>query len=152
MEAFIAELKKAFLVAQDAVLNPTFLYQVIVIASIYGVAWLISSSLRRQFSWTREAPANGTHIIRLKMYRLGGTLFPIFTITLLKLTSILGKQYQLDAWLLEVAVVVAIMIFLNSFIRAFVESRGIANFLRWVGLPIVFLHMIDVLPAVIEAL
>ena len=152
MEAFIAELKKAFLVAQDAVLNPTFLYQVIVIASIYGVAWLISSSLRRQFSWTREAPANGTHIIRLKMYRLGGTLFPIFTITLLKLTSILGKQYQLDAWLLEVAVVVAIMIFLNSFIRAFVESRGIANFLRWVGLPIVFLHMIDVLPAVIAAL
>ena len=47
MEAFIAELKKAFLVAQDAVLSPTFLYQVIVIVSIYGVAWLISSSLRR---------------------------------------------------------------------------------------------------------
>ena len=117
MEAFITQIEQSLLSVKQAVMSPTFFYQVIVIVSIYAVAWLISSSLRRQFSWTREAPANGTHIIRLKMYRLGGTLFPIFTITLLKLTSILGKQYQLDAWLLEVAVVVAIMIFLNSFIH-----------------------------------
>tara|TARA_Y100001956_G_C4010505_1_gene137441 strand:+ start:61 stop:201 length:141 start_codon:yes stop_codon:yes gene_type:complete len=34
MEAFIAELNKAFLVAQDAVLSSTFFYQVIVIVSI----------------------------------------------------------------------------------------------------------------------
>lgn len=152
MKVILAELETAWLAAKQAVLSPTFVYQVIVIGSIYLIAWLIASRLRKQFSWTRETPSAGSHILKLKLYRLGGTLFPLITIILLKLTSTLGKQYQLDAWLLEVAVVVAIMIFLNSCIRVFVESKGIASFLRWVGLPIVFLHMIDVLPAVIEAL
>ena len=101
---------------------------------------------------TRNEPQSGAHSLQTFVYRLGGTLFPVFTITLLKLTSVLGKQYQLDAWLLEIAMIIAVMLFLNSIISNFVVNKGIAAFLRWIGLPIVFLHLIDVLPKVIGAL
>ena len=152
MDTLIAEIKQQFQLFQDAVVSPTFIYQAGAILLIYLFAWLISAKVRQQFTLTREKPQEGAHSLQVLGYRAGGTFFPIFTITLLKLTSVLGKQYQLDAWLLEIAVVIAVMIFLNSFIRAFVSSTGIANFLRWVGLPIVFLHLINVLPNVIHAL
>lgn len=152
MENFLAEIERNVQRAQEAVFSPTFVYQLCVILAIYVVAFFVSRQIRGMFPLTRQAPKEGAHSLQLFIYRLGATLFPIFTITLLKLTSILGNQYQLGPWLLDVAVVIAVMIFLNSSISAFVSSNVAAGFLRWVGLPIVFLHLIDVLPTVIDAL
>lgn len=152
MDTIIAEIQEQLALLQQTIVSPTFVYQAGAILLIYLVAWLLSIKVRDQFAVTREEPHEGAHSLQVLGYKAGGTFFPIITISLLKLTSVLGKQYQLDAWLLEIAVVIAVMIFLNSFIRAFVKSVGIATFLRWVGLPIVFLHMINVLPKVIGAL
>ena len=71
---------------------------------------------------------------------------------MLKLTTVLGAQFQFDAWLLEIAVVVALMLFVNSLITGFVENNTIAAFMRWVGLPILFLHLVGVLPLITSAL
>ncbi len=66
------------------------------------------------------------------LYNLGEALFPLITISMLKLTTVLGAQFQFDAWLLEIAVVVALMLFVNSLITGFVENNTIAAFMRWV--------------------
>ena len=152
MENFVAELQSQFQHLQEAVVSPGFLYQVAALLAIYLVGWLVSRKIRSLFVLPRQEPKEGAHSLQMFVYRLGGTLFPIITITLLKLTSVLGKQYQLDAWLLEIAVVIAVLIFIHSCIREFVSNKGIATFLRWVGIPIVFLHLINVLPKVIGAL
>lgn len=152
MENLVSTVNNFIHQLQEQIVSPTFVYQVAALLIIYLIGWLVSRKLRNIFALTRAKPEAGTHSLQMFIYRLGGTLFPIVTITLLKLTTILGKQYQLDAWLLEIAVVIAVMIFLHSFIREFVDNKGIATFLRWVGLPIVFLHLIDVLPKVIGAL
>ena len=148
MENLVSSIQNYYQQALEQILSPTFLYQLGALLIIYLVGWLASRKVRDLFPMTRNEPQSGAHSLQTFVYRLGGTLFPVFTITLLKLTSVLGKQYQLDAWLLEIAM----MLFLNSIISNFVVNKGIAAFLRWIGLPIVFLHLIDVLPKVIGAL
>lgn len=152
MENLVSSFQQYFQQAQEQILSPTFLYQVGALLIIYLVGWLASRKVRDIFPMTRDEPQSGAHSVQTFVYRLGGTLFPVFTITLLKLTTVLGKQYQLDPWLLEIAMIIAVMLFLNSVISNFVVNKGIAAFLRWIGLPIVFLHLIDVLPKVIGAL
>ena len=152
MENLVSSIQNYYQQALQQILSPTFLYQVGALLIIYLVGWLASRKVRDLFPMTRNEPQSGAHSLQTFVYRLGGTLFPVFTITLLKLTSVLGKQYQLDAWLLEIAMIIAVMLFLNSVISNFVVNKGIAAFLRWIGLPIVFLHLIDVLPKVIGAL
>ncbi len=152
MENLVSSIQNYYQQALEQILSPTFLYQLGALLIIYLVGWLASRKVRDLFPMTRNEPQSGAHSLQTFVYRLGGTLFPVFTITLLKLTSVLGKQYQLDAWLLEIAMIIAVMLFLNSIISNFVVNKGIAAFLRWIGLPIVFLHLIDVLPKVIGAL
>ena len=152
MENLVSSFQKYYQQALEQIVSPTFLYQVGALLIIYLVGWLASRKVRDIFPMTRDEPESGAHSVQTFVYRLGGTLFPVFTITLLKLTTVLGKQYQLDPWLLEIAMIIAVMLFLNSVISNFVVNKGIAAFLRWIGLPIVFLHLIDVLPKVIGAL
>ncbi|GGW93520.1 mechanosensitive ion channel family protein [Alteromonas halophila] len=135
-----------------AVVSTEFLMQLLVIGLIYLASFVIAVRLKKQFRYTHSQPESGAHSLYVLIYKLGSAIFPVLTISFLKLTTVLGEQYQFDAWLLNIALVVAVMIFLNSFINAFVSNGIIAAFMRWVGLPIVFLHLIGVLPTVIEAL
>ena len=152
MENLVSSFQKYYQQALEQIVSPTFLYQVGALLIIYLVGWLASRKVRDIFPMTRDEPESGAHSVQTFVYRLGGTLFPVFTITLLKLTTVLGKQYQLDPWLLEIAMIIAVMLFLNSVISNFVVNKGIAAFLRWIGLPIVFLHLIDVLLTALDRL
>lgn len=138
--------------ANDAIVSTQFLVQICLIAGIYLIAYLMAGTLRGRIPFTRTMPGEGAHSLHWLGWKLGGVLFPILAITLLKLTTVLGNEYQFNAWLLEVALVIAVMLFLTSCIRAFVTSDTVAMFMRWVGLPLVFLHLIGVLPAVVDAL
>ena len=138
--------------ANEAIVSTQFLVQICLIAGIYLIAFLMASTLRSRIPFTRATPDEGAHSLHWLGWRVGGILFPILAITLLKLTTALGNEYQFNAWLLEVALVIAVMLFLTSCIRAFVTSDTVAMFMRWVGLPLVFLHLIGVLPAVADAL
>ncbi|MCW8107447.1 mechanosensitive ion channel [Alteromonas ponticola] len=138
--------------AQDIIFSPDFLWQLLAIGLIYVCAFVFARLIRRQVPFMDAPPDAGAHALRVLGYKLGGTVFPILVITFLKLSATLGERYQLDPWLLKIAFIIAVLIFLNSFIRAFVGSQTVALLLRWVGLPIIFLHMIGVLPVVVSAL
>nr|WP_137165947.1 mechanosensitive ion channel domain-containing protein [Salinimonas lutimaris] len=138
--------------AQNAVSSPDFAYQLVLIGIIYSVAWVLAQQVRKQFSFMRELPPTGAHTFQLFMYRVGGTLFPLFTLILLKTSFLLGSQLELEPWLLNIAFVIAAMLFLNSCISGFVSSPSVRMFLRYIGLPIVLLHFVGVLPAVVKTL
>ncbi len=137
---------------KEIVLSPSFLWQLLAIALIYLFAFVFAKLIRRHVPFMHHSPEPGAHALRELSYRLGGTVFPILVITSLKLTAALSERYQLDPWVLKIAFIIAVLIFLNSFIRAFVASNTVALFLRWIGLPIVFLHMVGVLPVIIGVL
>lgn len=152
VDKLVQQFQEVFNTVLSAVLSAAFILQLSLIGLIFLVSFFIASRLKKQFAFTRIPPQDGVHTLHLLVYRLGGAIFPILTISFLKLTTVLGEQYQFDAWLLDIALIVAVLIFLNSFIKAFVTNDIIATFMRWVGLPIVFLHLVGVLPAVIQAL
>lgn len=138
--------------AGSAMTSPEFLLQLGIIAAIYVVGFIVAVQVRNKIPFMHTTPGEGAHSVHWFGYRLGGTLFPLFTITLLKLSSTVSSEFQFDPWLLEIALILAVLLFLNSCIRAFVRSRAVALFLRWVGLPIVFMHLIGILPIVTKAL
>ena len=152
VEKLVQQLQEMFNTALSAVLSAAFILQLSMIGLIFLVSFLIASRLKKQFTFTEHQPTDGDHTLHLLIYRLGGAIFPVLAISFLKLTTVLGDQYQFDAWLLDIALIIAVLIFLNSFINAFVTNDIIATFMRWVGLPIVFLQLIGVLPTVIQAL
>ncbi|MCQ8848491.1 mechanosensitive ion channel [Alteromonas stellipolaris] len=152
LNTFFDFIQEKWTLIQASVYTSTFLIQVLLIAVIYALAFILARQVRRPFKFTREAPKSGAHTLHNMLFKLGGTLFPVITISILKLTTVLGEQFQFDAWVLEIAVVVAVMLFVASLIRGFIDNPVFAGFMRWIGLPILFLHLVGVLPVVTSAL
>ena len=136
----------------EAITSPNFAWQLLAILVIYATAFVISFQVRRVLGIGLNKPEDGVHVLKHIAYRLGGILFPLIAILFLRLSTEFSVNYQLPAWLLDIALVVAVILFFNSCIRAFVLNDIISSLFRWIGLPILFLHLIDVLPAVVEAL
>lgn len=152
LDSFFNSIQQQFLSIERLVYSDSFMLQVGAICLIYALALLIARQVKLSFSFTRKPPAAGSHALHGLIYKLRGTLFPVLTISTLKLITVVSEQFQFNAWLLEVAVILAIMLFVHSLIRNFVENRLFASFARWVALPLLFLHLIGVLPVITGAL
>ena len=152
VESLTQHAEEKLALVKASVMSDSFIIQLTTIAVIYCIAFLLARQVKKPFKFTREKPEQGAHTMHGFLYNLGEALFPLITISMLKLTTVLGAQFQFDAWLLEIAVVVALMLFVNSLITGFVENKTIAGLMRWVGLPILFLHLVGVLPLVTTAL
>ena len=131
---------------ETAVFNLEFVVQLSVILTIYSVAFGFSVKAKRFLNPSHQAPEAGAHTLKQLAFKLRGLIFPVVSIFLLKLSSALGQQFQLDSWLLNAAFVIAALLFLNTLIRAFVDSEALASFMRWIVLPVVAMHMLGVLP------
>lgn len=147
-----ATLNQYWLSAQEAVLSIGFIVQLSIILTIYLFAYLTASQIRNRIAPATKAPESGAHTLKVLGYKLVGIIFPILSISFLKLSTVLGEQYQFDAWLLNVALVVAVLLFLNTVVRALVDSENIAAFMRWVILPVVFLHLVGILPGIVAVM
>ncbi|MGQ8364425.1 mechanosensitive ion channel family protein [Glaciecola sp. 1036] len=132
--------------------DPSVHLQAVSVISVYIVAFFLARIFRNAMPVTRNKPSESSHSIQMLAYKLGKFFFPIVAIVLLKVSTVLGAQFQFDAWLLNIALVIAVMIFLNSAIEEFVKSDNLTLFLRFIVLPIVFLHLIGVLPFFTQAL
>ena len=152
VDSLTTHLEEKWALIKASVMSDSFVIQLATIAVIYCVAFLLARQVKKPFKFTREAPEHGAHTLHGFMFNLGEALFPLITISMLKLTTVLGEQFQFDAWLLEIAVVVALLLFVNSLIHGFVENRTIATFMRWLGLPILFLHLVGILPLITSTL
>ena len=146
------KINEQWMTFQQLIYSPTFIIQLGLIIFIYIGAYLTARQIRSSFTSAHPGSAKGIHTLNNLMYKLSSVLFPVITISLLKLTTILSAQFQFDAWLLKVAVIIAVMLFVRSLIREFITNTAFARFMYWVGLPILFLYLIDVLPVIISAL
>ncbi|WP_100656526.1 mechanosensitive ion channel family protein [Alteromonas flava] len=147
--SLLAEMQQSI---EAALTSQHFFIQVIAICAIYGFAFVTATRVTKKTPLFNVEPDTGTHTLRWIGYRLGGLIFPFIAIILLKLSTVLSQQFQFSDWLLKTALTIATLLVLNSFIRAFVKEGMIASLLRWMGLPIVFLHMIGLLPEIVNAL
>ncbi len=126
--------------------------QLFVILMIYTFAFFAAYKVRENIGLTHNIPSNSAHPLRKFAYRVGGILFPLLAIILLQISTKMGERLAYSPWLIETALSIAVLLFFNSLIRVFVVQPFAALLFRWVGLPILFLNMLDLLPTVIESL
>lgn len=129
-----------------------FYLQLAVLVIIYCLAYIASQKIRHSINITHNEPSENAHGIRRLAYRLGGILYPLIAILLLQISTNAGEALEYSPWLMEIALSIAVLLFFNSIIRAFVTNHLAASVFRWVGLPILFLHLLGVLPVLIKAL
>ncbi|MDM7859595.1 mechanosensitive ion channel [Alteromonas sp. ASW11-36] len=152
MEFVLEKFSEYSAIVESELTSPLFIVQLCAIIGVYTVAFIFARRFRQQTQVFKLPPTEGAHTLKVIAYKMGELLFPFVAILLLKLSTILSETYQLSGWMLKSALVIAILLLFNSVVRAFVASAVVANFMRWIMLPILFLHLIGVLPDIIVAL
>lgn len=151
-ESFLAFLERFTHSVEEIIFSTDFLLQLVVILAIYTFSYFFSIQVRSRFLALKKDKKGHWRLFNNLREKVAPLTFPLFALFFLKLTEALGEEYLINAWILRIAIVVAALLLLNRIIEAFVESKNIERFMRWVLLPIVFLHLIGVLPSLIAAL
>jgi len=128
-------------------------HQLGLIVMIYGVAYLLASMLRKQINTLQVLQPSYLHqqIVDF-VSRAEKLIFPIIAISLLKISAANSEYIVENGWALNVAVAIATMLLFNSFINLFVSHGLAALFFRWIGLPILFFHLVGFLDDLINML
>ncbi len=151
-EPLTQTMNEYFVVAQDALTSTGFLIQLSIVLTIYLCSFLIAAKLRRKVTPVKEPSASPSHALEFVVNKLLAVVFPMLAISFLTLSLLLGEQYEIDTWLINAVLIIAVLLFLNTVIRAVVDGEHIAAFMRWVVLPLVFLHLVGILPHIIAVL
>lgn len=138
--------------AQFAISDSSTYIQLLVLVVIYALSFAIAYKIRHSVGLTHNEPLDSAHPVRKLAYRIGGILFPLIAIILLQISTKTGKNLAFTPWLIETAIDIAVLLFFNSLIRVFVQHKFAASLFRWIGLPILLLHLLDLLPTVTQAL
>ena len=133
----------------EAIQTSNSYIQALVILLCYLFAyWLYHSG----FSTPIKRLARQEHPIIAIIERGRPLVFPLIAIVLLTVSVQLGEQLAYPVWAINVAASVAVLLFIYSVIKAYVSPGFISSVFIFVGLPILLLHLLGWLPAVINAL
>lgn len=136
-----------------ALSQPATYIQLCIVVVIYLLAFFIARHLQKN-SRLFNQPLATLEMFPLRLFasKLGHFIFPLIAIILLRVSVELTSVTLQQGWLVQTALTIAILLLVNSFINDFVRMMVIVNILRWLGIPIVFLHMVGVLPGLISVL
>jgi small-conductance mechanosensitive channel len=84
--------------------------------------------------------------------KLGGLIFPLLAILALSIAIPLSIQLFEKSWLVRTAMIGALLLFYNTLIRDYIKNEFVAFSFRWIGLPLLFLHWVDLLTPIINIL
>ncbi len=127
--------------------------QLLIILTIYATAYLMAKRLGKGLI-TPDSRVQGESERRWRPFltKVAGLIFPVIAIFLLRLSLALTQATLSQGWLVQTALTLAILILFNSLIHQFVRNRVVARIFRWVGLPILFLHLLGLLDEVVMVL
>ena len=138
--------------AQALLVTETYLQLGIVLA-IYAFAYIAAKRIRHYVPSLAPIAAEGSPSpLRRLTGKLGNLLFPLLTILTLSAAVELSSTLLGKSWLVRAAMVIAMMLVLMAIIRDHVRSEFIAFVFRWIGLPLLFLHLLDALAPLVTTL
>lgn len=151
-EQFAALVNEYFQSGLVVVTSTQTYVQLAVLVAIYGISFAIAYKIRHSVGITHNEPPESAHPIRKFSYRVGEVIYPLIAILLLQISTKAGENLEYSPWVIQTALSIAVLLFFNSIIRAFVTHHFTASLFRWIGLPILFLHLVGLLPGLITAL
>jgi small-conductance mechanosensitive channel len=125
--------------------------QLLGILSVYLLAYWISYKIRKSINLTNNLADSANPLWHLA-YRISGILYPLLAIVMMRILIGVGESQQYSVWLMNTALVVAVLLFFNSIVVVFVTSSFMSPLFRWIGLPILSLHLFGYLPTIIKTL
>jgi len=139
-------------IVEQVLSTPHTYFQLLAVAIIYLLAFLIASKTRSSIKFMHVLPDEGTHPIVNLIYRVGELMFPLLALLLLMMSAGFSEAMAYSPWLIKTAYALAVMLFFNALVNAFVVNKVISSVFKWIGLPIIFLKLVGLLPALIEVL
>lgn len=123
------------------------------IALVYCVAYIISNRLRALVPIFQSMPADPkANPGKANLYRIGRLLFPLIAILILRLSMELTRSFMESDWPMQLALTVAALLLFRSFINIIILNPLVASIFRWVGMPILFFHLVGVLDDIVNVL
>ena len=137
----------------DALTATATYTQLALVLVIFGIAALLANRIRHFVPAFAELSEDSTYPpLRIVTAKLGSLFFPLIAIVMLGVAVELSRNLIGQAWLVRTAMVVAMMLVLNTIIRDHVRSEFIAFVFRWIGLPLLFLHLVELLVPLVAIL
>ena len=136
----------------SALNNPQTYVQLAVVISLYFLAYIFAAFVKRNIAILHTKPEENAHPLRKLAFNLGVILAPLLGLFFIKVAYQIVVNLQYESWFIRVILAVAILLFFRSAITTFVTSDFAARLFKWIGLPIVFLHVVELLNPLIEIL
>ena len=137
----------------EATLQTETYAQLAAVLDIYASAFFVTSRIRKFLPLLADAPSDAPlGPMRRLTGKLGNLLFPLLTILVLSFSVELSAQLLGQSWLVRTALIVAMLLVYRSVIRDHITNEFISFILLWVGLPLLFLHLLDLLNPIIAIL
>jgi small-conductance mechanosensitive channel len=127
--------------------------QLALVLVIFGFAFFITNRIRKFVPLFTHAAADAPlKPLRNLTGKLGNLMFPLLTILALSFAVEISARLLGQSWLVRSALVVAMLLVYNTIIRDYVRNEFVAFVLRWIGLPLIFLHLLNLLEPIIAIL
>ncbi len=130
--------------------------QIGMILLIYVFAYVIAVRVRRYLPVLHSPPPQASNApLKALMYRCGKLLFPVFAIMLLRISLSFETLLVENGWVMRVAFAIALLLLFLSFVNLVITSPMAARAFRWIGTPIILLHVtgtLDDLVMVLESM
>lgn len=137
----------------DALLQTETYAQLGLVFLIFAITYIVTNRIRKFVPLLAKAPAETTlDPIRKLFSKLGNLLFPLLAILTISFAVEMSAKVLGQSWLVRTALIFAVLFAYNTIIRDYVRNEVIAFVFRWIGLPLVFLHLTDLLNPLIEIL
>lgn len=151
-EFFVNKFQELWLLTQSQLSETTTYIQAgVIIASYLAAYWIYAKTVKRRLL-ARAKSTSVAHPIGNILFRIGNIVYPLVAIVLLRISLSVGENALYPMWLINAALTIAVLLFFYTIIKEFVTSPFMSGLFRWVGLPILLLHLLDVLPVFIKAL
>ncbi|MBW2940008.1 mechanosensitive ion channel [Zhongshania sp. CAU 1632] len=127
--------------------------QLALVLVVFAITYFFTTYIRKFVPSFADAPANAPlKPLRKLTGKLGVMIFPLLTILVLSFAVEISERLLGEYWLVRTALIVAMMLVFRSIIRDYVKNDFIAFVFRWVGQPLLFLHLLNILEPIIAVL
>lgn len=133
---------------QILLLQPETYTQIGIVLAIYVGAWLIAKRIQKHTA-SQGASSQRLHVF---IKKLSDLIFPVTAILMLRVSLEISENLLSQGWLVQAALIISVILIFRSVIRNFVTHKLLATMLRWLGIPLLFLHMVGLLGGLIQIL
>jgi small-conductance mechanosensitive channel len=139
--------------ANNALSQPETYTQLGMIVVIYVVSFLLAGRIKHYVPFLNARDVDpAAHPLRKLGGKLGNLVFPLLAILLLRISVEISQTALDQGWLVQTALTVAILLLFNSIVNDFISNLVIARIFKWLGMPLLFLHLLGLLSGLIDIL